>query len=120
MLNLYSCLLFRKSISTVTIEVQQATVNVKNLQSTLLTHVCDSPTRYYANEFRNELEVNASHSIDSKIDDGEPGTGMLFVARGSGNPNGAWTNKNATQARPVTYIFSDTDKNCRLFFLLEK
>lgn len=66
------------------------------------------------------LEVNASHSIEKKIDDGEPGTGRLFVARGSGNPNGTCTNRSATQARPITFVFSDTGKNCRLFFLLQK
>ncbi|PIR38552.1 MAG: hypothetical protein COV35_06420 [Alphaproteobacteria bacterium CG11_big_fil_rev_8_21_14_0_20_39_49] len=66
------------------------------------------------------LEVSASKSIEDKIDDGLPGSGKLFVARGSGNPAGTCTDKTATQALPVAFVFSDTGKNCRLFFLLDK
>lgn len=66
------------------------------------------------------LEVSASQSIENKIDDGNPGSGKLFVARGSGNPAGTCTDKTATQVLPVSFIFSDTGKNCRLFFLLDK
>ena len=62
------------------------------------------------------LSVKDASSIDSKMDDGEPGTGRLIV---SGTHNiTTCTTRRITQALPVAFNFADTTSRCRLFYKL--
>ena len=60
-----------------------------------------------------------AYSIDSKIDDGAPGTGKVAAARGydvngqSVCVSGAWG------AATVTYLLTDTTNNCRMLFVYD-
>lgn len=63
------------------------------------------------------LSPKDAQSIDSKIDDGEPGIGKLVV---TGTHNTATcTDKLITQTLPVAFNFSDTTDRCRLFYKLQ-
>jgi len=62
------------------------------------------------------LSVKDAQSIDSKMDDGEPGMGRLVVT--GPHATNACTDKQITQALPVAFDFTDTTKRCRLFYSL--
>ena len=63
------------------------------------------------------LSVKDAQSIDSKIDDGEPGIGKLVVT-GTHNIT-TCTDKTITQTLPVAFNFADTTSRCRLFYKLQ-
>ena len=63
------------------------------------------------------LSVSSSRSLELKIDDGEPGTGKVLVGRG--NSGGGCTDVGLSNPLPVAFNYSNTSKNCRLFFLID-
>ncbi|MDA0967522.1 MAG: prepilin-type N-terminal cleavage/methylation domain-containing protein [Proteobacteria bacterium] len=60
------------------------------------------------------LSVKDAQSIESKIDDGQPGTGRLVVTGSHGTT--LCTNRTIMQSLPVAFNFTDNGQNCRLFF----
>jgi len=62
------------------------------------------------------LSAKDASSIDSRMDDGDPGIGRLLVS-GMHNVD-TCTDRRITQALPVAYDFTDTTERCRLFYKL--